>query len=122
METLLHWAAQLPPPPPSPHPDVWVFSGAMPTMATLRLGLVVPSLPSSYPPAINTTNGQRARFAVTNHPHYENAAIRWRTELAYAVCSRKPAEAVWRIYRHVLKVRWSSFCLCKILLNWTSVA
>ncbi|KAL5961036.1 putative C-mannosyltransferase DPY19L1 [Taenia solium] len=104
METLLHWAAQLPPPPPAPHPDVWVFSGAMPTMATLRLGLVVPSLPSSYPSTINATGGQRARFAVTNHPHYENAAIRWRTELAYVACSRKPAEAVWRIYRHVLKV------------------
>nr|CDS21126.1 protein dpy 19 1 [Echinococcus granulosus] len=104
METLLHWAAQLPPPPPAPHPDVWVFSGAMPTMATLRLGLVVPSLPSSNLSAISTPSGQRARFAVTNHPHYENAAIRWRTELAYAVCSRKPVEAVWRIYRHVLKV------------------
>ncbi|KAL5105210.1 putative C-mannosyltransferase DPY19L2 [Taenia crassiceps] len=105
METLLHWAAQLPPPPPAPHPDVWVFSGAMPTMATLRLGLVVPSLPSSYPSAGNATvTGRRARFAVTNHPHYENAAIRWRTELAYVVCSRKPVEAVWRIYRHVLKV------------------
>ncbi|VDM30623.1 unnamed protein product [Hydatigera taeniaeformis] len=104
METLLHWAAQLPPPPPAPHPDVWVFSGAMPTMATLRLGLVVPSLPSSYPSTANVTRGQRTQFAVTNHPHYENAAIRRRTELAYAVCSRKPAEAVWRIYRHILKV------------------
>ena len=90
METLLQWASRLP---PLPQGDKWVFSGAMPTMATLRLGLVVPAL---------TYSG--ARFAVTNHPHYENAVIRWRTELAYAVCSRKPVEAVWRIYRYALKV------------------
>uniref|UniRef100_A0A5K3FNB5 Nucleotid_trans domain-containing protein n=1 Tax=Mesocestoides corti TaxID=53468 RepID=A0A5K3FNB5_MESCO len=85
-ETMLQWAARLP---NRTDGRPWVFTGAMPTMATLRLGLVVPNAPG--------------KFAVTNHPHYENAGIRLRTELAYAVCSRKPAEAVWAIYRRILK-------------------
>ncbi|KAM7539395.1 hypothetical protein Aperf_G00000057950 [Anoplocephala perfoliata] len=89
-ETLIQWASQLPPNEPD---RPWVITGAMPTMATLRASLIVPS----------NAGQTAAKFAITNHPHYEKAAIRWRTELAYAICSRKPPEAVWRIYRQILK-------------------
>ncbi|KAM3184946.1 hypothetical protein ACTXT7_007379 [Hymenolepis weldensis] len=90
-ETLIQWASQFPLNQPPDRP--WVFAGAMPTMATLRSTLLVPANLGKMTP----------KFAVTNHPHYENAAIRWRTELVYSIFSRKPPEAVWRIYRDILK-------------------
>uniref|UniRef100_A0A0R3TGW2 WD_REPEATS_REGION domain-containing protein n=1 Tax=Rodentolepis nana TaxID=102285 RepID=A0A0R3TGW2_RODNA len=90
-ETLLHWISQIPQNKPPDRP--WVIAGAMPTMATLRSTLLVPSNLGKRTP----------KFAVTNHPHYENVVIRWRTELVYSIFSRKPPEAVWRIYRDILK-------------------
>ena len=87
-ETMLQWAADLP---DNPTGEAWVFAGSMPSMATLRASLLV------------SGESRLGKFVVTNHPHYENAGIRWRTELAYAVCSRKPPNAVWRIYRSVLR-------------------
>nr|CDS34306.2 protein dpy 19 1 [Hymenolepis microstoma] len=91
METLIHWTSQFPLNELSGRP--WVIAGAMPTMAMLRSTLLVPS----------NLGRETPKFAVTNHPHYENAVIRWRTELVYSVFSRKPPEAVWRIYRDILK-------------------
>nr|VZI11601.1 unnamed protein product [Spirometra erinaceieuropaei] len=91
-ETLLNWATSLP---RRADNRPWVFSGPMPIMATLRLGLItsagdIPGLP------LNT------KYAITNHPHYENELLRTRTLLAYSLTSRKPLVTIWSIYRYVL--------------------
>ncbi|VDP83075.1 unnamed protein product, partial [Echinostoma caproni] len=58
----------------------WVIAGTISTQGSLRL--IYPS-PQPLEPA---------GFALTNHPHYENAELRQRTVLAYAIYSRKPVD------------------------------
>ncbi|VDM03806.1 unnamed protein product [Schistocephalus solidus] len=91
-ETLLNWATALP---ARSDNRPWVFSGPMPIMATLRLGLIsssgeIPGVPTN------------SKFAITNHPHYENELLRTRTVLAYSLTSRKPLVTIWSIYRYIL--------------------
>ncbi|VDK81749.1 unnamed protein product [Dibothriocephalus latus] len=91
-ETLLNWAISLP---ARADNRPWVFTGPMPVMATLRLGLITRL---NHRPGVPLN----AKFAITNHPHYENELLRTRTILAYSLTSRKPLVTIWSIYRYVL--------------------
>lgn len=64
-----------------------VFAGAMPTMASVKL-----------------STGR----AIVNHPHYEDAGLRERTNMVYAMYSRKPAEVV---KRNLIKLQVDYFIL-----------
>ncbi|XP_026083545.1 probable C-mannosyltransferase DPY19L1 [Carassius auratus] len=64
-----------------------VFAGAMPTMASVKL-----------------STGR----AIVNHPHYEDAGLRERTKMVYAMYSRKPAEVV---RRNLIKLQVDYFIL-----------
>uniref|UniRef100_A0A673MJD8 Probable C-mannosyltransferase DPY19L1 n=1 Tax=Sinocyclocheilus rhinocerous TaxID=307959 RepID=A0A673MJD8_9TELE len=64
-----------------------VFAGAMPTMASVKL-----------------STGR----AIVNHPHYEDAGLRERTKMVYAMYSRKPAEVM---KRNLIKLQVDYFIL-----------
>ncbi|ROL41368.1 putative C-mannosyltransferase DPY19L1 [Anabarilius grahami] len=64
-----------------------VFAGAMPTMASVKL-----------------STGR----AIVNHPHYEDAGLRERTKMVYAMYSRKPSEEV---KRNLIKLQVDYFIL-----------
>lgn len=64
-----------------------VFAGAMPTMASVKL-----------------STGR----AIVNHPHYEDAGLRERTKMVYAMYSRKPPEVV---KRNLIKLQVDYFIL-----------
>uniref|UniRef100_A0A8B9HBG3 Dpy-19-like 1, like (H. sapiens) n=1 Tax=Astyanax mexicanus TaxID=7994 RepID=A0A8B9HBG3_ASTMX len=68
-------------------PQSAVFAGAMPTMASVKLS---------------------AGRAIVNHPHYEDAGLRSRTKLVYAMYSRKPVEEV---KRNLVKLQVDFFIL-----------
>ncbi|KAG9259564.1 putative C-mannosyltransferase DPY19L1 [Astyanax mexicanus] len=68
-------------------PQSAVFAGAMPTMASVKLS---------------------AGRAIVNHPHYEDAGLRERTKLVYAMYSRKPVEEV---KRNLVKLQVDFFIL-----------
>ncbi|XP_063964392.1 protein C-mannosyl-transferase DPY19L1-like isoform X1 [Lytechinus pictus] len=70
-EELLEWIMQN-------TPQDAVFAGAMPTMASIKL-----------------STDRR----IVNHPHYEDAGLRARTKLVYAMYSRKPAKEVYQGYK-----------------------
>lgn len=72
----------------------------MSLLGNLRL-----TLPASspYPSTQIASTNDESGFAFTNHPHYENTILRYRTILAYGIYSRKPVHDVWHIYRHTLK-------------------
>ncbi|CAL8071737.1 unnamed protein product [Calicophoron daubneyi] len=95
-EVLWNWFRSLPPPEP-PHRTSWVVSGPISTMGGLRL--MLPATPPYPSPQLDHNVG----FALTNHPHYENAILRKRTLLAYSINSRKSIRDVWHIYRNELE-------------------
>ncbi|XP_076869340.1 dpy-19-like 1, like [Brachyhypopomus gauderio] len=68
-------------------PQNAVFAGAMPTMASVKL-----------------STGR----VIVNHPHYEDAGLRERTKLVYAMYSRKPPE---ELKRNLLSLHVNYFIL-----------
>lgn len=62
-------------------PKTAVFAGPMPTMANIMLS---------------------TRRAIVNHPHYEDADLRYRTMIVYSLFSRQPELTVWR---HLKKMK-----------------
>lgn len=75
-------------------PDA-AFAGPMPTMGNILLSTKQP---------------------IVNHPHYENAELRYRTKQVYSVFSRKPVKEVYGILLN-MKVNYlilhKSWCLLK---------
>ncbi|TNN16583.1 putative C-mannosyltransferase DPY19L1 isoform 3 [Schistosoma japonicum] len=97
-EVLIGWFRSLPQ--KNEYPTSWIISGPMSLLGNLRL-----TLPASspYPSTQIASTNDESGFAFTNHPHYENTILRYRTILAYGIYSRKPVHDVWHIYRHTLK-------------------
>ncbi|THD23174.1 C-mannosyltransferase dpy-19 [Fasciola hepatica] len=105
-EVLVDWFRSLPTPLSGPSTP-WVIAGQISVQGGLRLMLpAVRQYPSPQPLGPGENELFRAGFAFTNHPHYENAELRHRTVLAYAIYSRKSIEEAWHIYRHQLQANF----------------
>ncbi|KAG1648797.1 putative C-mannosyltransferase DPY19L1 [Nymphon striatum] len=68
LEEVMNWIE-------SSTPTTAVFAGPMPTMANIMLS---------------------TRRAIVNHPHYEDAGLRARSEIVYSLFSRQSEHSVWR--------------------------
>ncbi|KAL3320908.1 hypothetical protein Ciccas_000393 [Cichlidogyrus casuarinus] len=91
IEAMLLWFQKLPPKGNGQQP--WIISGPMTTLSNLRNGLI----------ASNPSGPDTPRFAITNHPHYENSDLRQKTILAYSIYSQMPLPMVWYIYSQILR-------------------
>ncbi|KAF6773627.1 hypothetical protein AHF37_07335, partial [Paragonimus kellicotti] len=109
-EVLLDWFQSLPPIRTTivGYNMPWVIAGPMSTLGGLRLMLPAAA---PYPTTQWSAPGSKSSvgFAFTNHPHYENAQLRERTVLAYAIYSRRSVHEVWKIYHQQLQNVQESF-------------